>query len=165
MLHKVISSSGVIYGRGQPINSRQPPAASPREDVPVYEQLTSTMLRRSRSQQLSQGKTSSSLSVGNTPPLPAKHVMNSHYMPLQAYQQVPVGSGSGGVVSGRPYHYQDTRRSNPQIHYATELVLTPHQAQQIQQSLVNRYATIGRNYHISVGCDQQTAIKADVHQR
>ena len=151
--------SGVIYSRGQPINCRQP-AASPREDVPVYEQLTSTMLRRSRSQQL-QGKTSSSLSVGNTPPLPAKHVMNSHYMPLQAYQQVPVGGGG----HQRACHYQDTRRSNPQIHYATELVLTPHQAQQIQQSLVNRYATIGRNYHISVGCDQQTAIKADVHQR
>lgn len=56
------------------------------------------------------------------------------------------------------------RRSTPQIHYATELVLTPQQAHQIQQSLVNRYATIGRNYHINVGCDQ-TAVKADVHYR
>ena len=160
--------SGCVYGRGQPGHARQP-AASPKQEVPVYEQLTSTMLRRSRSQQF-QGKSSSSLSVGNTPPLTAKHVMNSHYMPLQAYQQhVPAGVNSAAAGNGsgyrRPYHYQDTRRSNPQIHYATELVLTPHQAQQIQQSLVNRYSTVGRNFHISVGCDQQTAIKADIHQR
>ena len=160
--------SGCVYGRGQPSHARQP-AALPKEEVPVYEQLTSTMLRRSRSQQF-QGKSSSSLSVGNTPPLTAKHVMNSHYMPLQAYQQhVPAGVSSAAAGNGsgyrRPYHYQDTRRSNPQIHYATELVLTPHQAQQIQQSLVNRYSTVGRNFHISVGCDQQTAIKADIHQR
>ena len=160
-------SAAAGFGRGQqPAYTRHQPtsasmASASKEDVPVYEQLTSTMLRRSRSQQL-QGKVGSSLSVGNTPPLPAKHVMNSHYMPLQAY--ATSGSGSG-LLHQRPYHYQDTRRSNPQIHYATELVLTPHQAQQIQQSLVNRYATIGRNYHISVGCDQQTAIKADVHQR
>lgn len=133
---------------------------NPTAEHGVYEQLTSTMLRRSRSQQLNQGQHQHPRSVGNTPPLPAKHVMNSHYMPLQAY-----------CSDYRYYHDANTaapsgrlRRSNPQIHYATELVLTPHQAQQIQQSLVNRYATIGRNYHINVGSDQ-TAVKADVHHR
>jgi hypothetical protein len=84
--------------------------------------------------------------------------MNSHYLPLQAYQDRYYASSTNNNGHHR------LRRSNPQIHYATELVLTPKQAQQIQQSLVNRYATIGRNYHINVGCDQ-TAVKADVHHR
>ena len=141
-------------------NNAMPAAAAPNvqrhhEPPPhqsmVYEQLTSTMLRRSRSQQQMQPPPTGPRSVGHTPPLPVKHnAAASPYMPLAAYDYQQIN---------RPGH--QLRRSNPQIHYATELVLTPQQAHQIQQSLVNRYATIGRNYHISVGTKEP--VKADVH--
>ena len=53
------------------------------------------------------------------------------------------------------------------IHYAPqphEFVLTPQQAQQIQQSLVNRYATIGRNYHLNANVSNTAdQTRVDVH--
>jgi hypothetical protein len=127
-----------------------------------YEQMTATMLRRSRSQQLQQPPRS----VGNTPPLPTKHMNICHYMPLQAYQNharhLPHQCDHDPQQQQQQQHQARLlRRSNPQLQQqpppqyqttaaaASEYVLTPRQAQQLQHSLVNRYATIGRNYHIN----------------
>ena len=130
------------------------------------EQMTSseaTMLRRSRSQQFREDvvRCGPSRSVGHTPPLPLKNV--HHYMPLQAYQDVMHHS-----LLQHPRQAQQAPIHNPQIHYAqqapqaNEFVLTPKQAQQIQQSLVNRYATIGRNYHINANVSSDQT-RVDVH--
>ena len=142
---------------------RPPPSMQP----PSYpEKLTSneaTMLRRSCSQQFREDivRSGPSRSVGHTPPLPLKNV--HQYMPLQAYQDLmhhhPARQASQPAP---PIH-------NPLIHYApqpapqpNEFVLTPKQAQQIQQSLVNRYATIGRNYHINANVSSDQT-RVDVH--
>ena len=126
-------------------------------------QEASTMLRRSRSQQFREDvvRCGPSRSVGHTPPLPLKNV--HHYMPLQAYQDVMHHS----LLQQHPR--QAAPIHNPQIHYAqqapqtaNEFVLTPKQAQQIQQSLVNRYATIGRNYHINANVSSDQT-RVDVH--
>ena len=61
--------------------------------------------------------------------------------------------------------------SNPAVYNTgctnnrTEFVLTPRQAQQLQQSLVNRYATIGRNYHINANVNDQRTHQAVIHQQ
>merc|ERR1712018_454860 len=100
--------------------------------------MSATMLRRSASQPF-QSQRPLPRSVGNTPPLPIKHTLTSHYMPLQAYED---------------YHHPPTQppqphqvrmpNSNAVYSNRTGFILTPRQAQQLQQSLVNRYATIGR---------------------
>lgn len=89
-------------------------------------------------------------SVGNTPPLPPRHTSTSNYMPLHAY------------VDYAPRLLQQQPHSH--VYQSSELVLTPRQVQQLKQSLVNRYATIGRNYHINanLGHDQT---KADIHHQ
>ena len=130
-----------------------------------YEHMSATMLRRSASQPFQSGQRPLPRSVGNTPPLPIKHTLASHYMPLQAYEDYHGHHPQQTTPQLQQQPHQVRLPSNPNAMYSnrTEFVLTPRQAHQLQQSLVNRYATIGRNYHINASVnDHRTHHEANV---
>ena len=130
-----------------------------------YEHMSATMLRRSASQPFQSGQRPLPRSVGNTPPLPIKHTLTSHYMPLQAYEDYHHHPQQQPPPLQQPHQVRLPSNSSAAMYSnRTEFVLTPRQAQQLQQSLVNRYATIGRNYHINASVnDHRTHHEAVIH--
>ena len=127
--------------------------------------MSATMLRRSASQPFQSGQRPLPRSVGNTPPLPIKHTLTSHYMPLQAYEDYHHHPQQPPPQLQQPHQVRLPSNSSAAMYSnRTEFVLTPRQAQQLQQSLVNRYATIGRNYHINASVnDHRTHHEAVIH--
>ena len=94
--------------------------------------MSATMLRRSASQPF-QSQRPLPRSVGNTPPLPVKHNLTSHYMPLQAYEDYQQQQQQ----SQQQQHHQMRQPPSNSVYNGTnvrpEFILTPRQAQQLQQ--------------------------------
>ena len=101
--------------------------------------MSATMLRRSASQPF-QSQRPLPRSVGNTPPLPVKHNLTSHYMPLQAYedyQQQQQHQQPQQPQHQQHQHHQMRQPPSNSVYNGTnvrpEFILTPRQAQQLQQ--------------------------------
>ena len=100
-----------------------------------YEHMSATMLRRSASQPF-QSQRPLPRSVGNTPPLPVKHNLTSHYMPLQAYEDYQQQHQQPQQPQHQQHHQMRLPPSNSVYNGSNirpEFILTPRQAQQLQQ--------------------------------